>query len=89
MSPTPYSKLAKVVLTQSSANMIPIATCSPKNSDQVKAYGAEATFDYLEPNCATKIVSSIYFIRETNPLLYLLSIRHDPCIAIDRSAFHL
>lgn len=37
--------------------MIPIATCSPKNSNQVREYGAEATFDYREPDCATKIVS--------------------------------
>ncbi|GIK04394.1 hypothetical protein Aspvir_008477 [Aspergillus viridinutans] len=36
-------------------NMIPLATCSPKNSDQVKAYGAQATFDYRDPDCATKI----------------------------------
>ncbi|KAM4055325.1 alcohol dehydrogenase groES-like domain-containing protein [Hirsutella rhossiliensis] len=37
------------------ANMIPIAACSPKNADQVRAYGAEATFDYRQPDCAAKI----------------------------------
>lgn len=36
-------------------NMIPIATCSPKNAEQVKAYGAEETFDYKQPDCAAKI----------------------------------
>lgn len=37
--------------------MIPIATCSPKNADRVKGYGAEATFDYHEPDCVAKIAS--------------------------------
>ncbi|KAK2006229.1 putative enoyl reductase [Colletotrichum eremochloae] len=37
------------------ANMIPIAACSPKNADQVKAYGAEETFDYRQPDSAAKI----------------------------------
>lgn len=37
--------------------MIPIATCSPKHADRVKGYGAEATFDYHEPDCVAKIVS--------------------------------
>ncbi|KAI9163911.1 putative enoyl reductase [Paramyrothecium foliicola] len=37
------------------ANLIPIATCSPNNSGQVKAYGAEVTFDYHEPDCAAQI----------------------------------
>ncbi|ETS80410.1 hypothetical protein PFICI_07939 [Pestalotiopsis fici W106-1] len=36
-------------------NMIPIATCSAKNSEQVKSYGAEETFDYKEPGCAARI----------------------------------
>ncbi len=43
--------------------MIPIATCSQKNSDQVKAYGAEATFDYRESGCAAKIVSRYSFTK--------------------------
>ncbi|UPL02824.1 hypothetical protein LCI18_013758 [Fusarium solani-melongenae] len=37
------------------ANMIPIATCSPKNSEQVKAYGAQETFDYHQPDSAARI----------------------------------
>ncbi|KAI5274162.1 putative alcohol dehydrogenase [Aureobasidium subglaciale] len=36
-------------------NMIPIATCSPRNSVQVVDFGAEETFDYHDPDCASKI----------------------------------
>ncbi|KAF6813193.1 zinc-binding dehydrogenase [Colletotrichum sojae] len=39
------------------ANLIPIATCSPKNFDLVKSRGAEETFDYHDPQCAEKIRS--------------------------------
>ncbi|KAI9771197.1 MAG: putative secondary metabolism biosynthetic enzyme [Geoglossum umbratile] len=34
---------------------IPITTCSPKNFDLVKSYGAEAIFDYNSPTCAADI----------------------------------
>jgi NADPH:quinone reductase-like Zn-dependent oxidoreductase len=34
---------------------IPIATCSPKNADLVKSYGAEAVFDYNSPTCTADI----------------------------------
>ncbi|KDN70343.1 putative zinc-binding dehydrogenase [Colletotrichum sublineola] len=44
-----------VFTSPASANMIPIAACSPKNADQVKAYGAEETFDYRQPDSAAKI----------------------------------
>ncbi|RYP45710.1 hypothetical protein DL768_007981 [Monosporascus sp. mg162] len=37
------------------AKLIPIATCSPKNFDLVKSYGAEEVFDYREKDCAEKI----------------------------------
>lgn len=43
-------------MTNYSANLIPIATCSPKNFDLVKAYGAEEVFDYRQPDVAQKIV---------------------------------
>ncbi|KAF4630135.1 hypothetical protein G7Y89_g8006 [Cudoniella acicularis] len=33
----------------------PITTCSPKNFDFVKSYGAEAAFDYRSPTCAADI----------------------------------
>ncbi|KAK6844095.1 Enoyl reductase [Apiospora arundinis] len=33
----------------------PIATCSPKNSELVRTYGAEEVFDYHDPDCARKI----------------------------------
>ncbi|KAG8427469.1 putative secondary metabolism biosynthetic enzyme [Metarhizium acridum] len=32
-----------------------ITTCSPRNNDLVKALGAEAVFDYNDPECAAKI----------------------------------
>ncbi|QIW95910.1 hypothetical protein AMS68_001428 [Peltaster fructicola] len=32
-----------------------IATCSPRNFDLLKSLGAEATFDYNDPECAKKI----------------------------------
>ncbi|MCJ1261271.1 hypothetical protein MMC22_001135 [Lobaria immixta] len=35
----------------------PITTCSPKNFDLVKSYGAEAVFDYRSPTCAQDIKS--------------------------------
>ncbi|KAI8627215.1 zinc-binding dehydrogenase [Xylariaceae sp. FL1651] len=37
------------------ANLIPIATCSPKNFELVKSRGAETVFDYRESDCAAKI----------------------------------
>ncbi|KAH8692259.1 putative zinc-binding oxidoreductase ToxD [Talaromyces proteolyticus] len=39
------------------AGYIPITTCSPKNFDLVKSYGAEAAFDYQDPRCGQKILS--------------------------------
>jgi NADPH:quinone reductase-like Zn-dependent oxidoreductase len=33
----------------------PITTCSPKNFDLVKSYGAEAAFDYHSPSCGEDI----------------------------------
>ncbi|KAI0417177.1 enoyl reductase [Xylaria grammica] len=39
------------------ANLIPIATCSARNFDLVKSYGAEEVFDYREKGCAEKIRS--------------------------------
>ncbi|KAF6803239.1 zinc-binding dehydrogenase, partial [Colletotrichum musicola] len=39
------------------ANLIPIATCSPKNFDLVKSRGVEETFDHHDPQCAEKIRS--------------------------------
>ncbi|GKT48780.1 enoyl reductase LovC [Colletotrichum spaethianum] len=40
------------------ANMIPIATCSPRNFDLVKSHGAEEVFDYRDKNCVEKILGS-------------------------------
>ncbi|GKU09228.1 unnamed protein product, partial [Fusarium langsethiae] len=40
------------------ANLIPIATCSPRNFDLVKSHGAEEVFDYRDKNCADKIRES-------------------------------
>ncbi|KLU92794.1 hypothetical protein MAPG_11779 [Magnaporthiopsis poae ATCC 64411] len=37
------------------ANLIPIATCSPKNFDLVRSRGANAVFDYRSPQCASDI----------------------------------
>ncbi|RDL35872.1 Uncharacterized protein BP5553_06484 [Venustampulla echinocandica] len=37
------------------AGMKCITTCSPKNFDLVKSYGAEEAFDYNDPGCAEKI----------------------------------
>lgn len=34
---------------------IVITTCSPRNFDQAKALGADAAFDYRDPDCAKKI----------------------------------
>ncbi|XWW93083.1 hypothetical protein V2A60_001011 [Cordyceps javanica] len=34
---------------------LPIATCSPHSFDLVKSYGAEAAFDYHDPECAARI----------------------------------
>jgi hypothetical protein len=39
------------------SNLIPIATCSPRNFDLVTDYGAEIAFDYRTPTCAEDIVS--------------------------------
>lgn len=33
----------------------PITTCSPKNFELVKSYGAEIAFDYASPTCAEEI----------------------------------
>nr|A0A2Z5XAK4.1 RecName: Full=Trans-enoyl reductase phm4; Short=ER phm4; AltName: Full=Phomasetin biosynthesis cluster protein 4 [Pyrenochaetopsis sp.]BBC43187.1 trans-enoyl reductase [Pyrenochaetopsis sp.] len=37
------------------AGFTPIATCSPHSNELVKTFGAEATFDYNDPECAAKI----------------------------------
>ncbi|KAK5635447.1 hypothetical protein RRF57_011159 [Xylaria bambusicola] len=37
------------------AGHIPIATCSPRNFDLVKSFGAEEVFDYNNPDCAKDI----------------------------------
>ncbi|EFE41546.1 oxidoreductase, zinc-binding dehydrogenase family superfamily [Trichophyton verrucosum HKI 0517] len=37
------------------AGLRPIATCSPKNYELVKSYGAEEVFDYRSPTCAEDI----------------------------------
>ncbi|KAF1848284.1 putative enoyl reductase [Cucurbitaria berberidis CBS 394.84] len=37
------------------ANLIPIATCSPRNFELVRSYGAAECFDYREKDCAQKI----------------------------------
>ncbi|THY86247.1 putative alcohol dehydrogenase [Aureobasidium pullulans] len=37
------------------AGLRPITTCSPKNFDFVKSFGAEAVFDYRSPSCGTDI----------------------------------
>jgi hypothetical protein len=57
-----------------SANLIPIATCSPKNSEQVKSYGAEETFDYHEQDCATRIVSLVVQLNQIDRNLILMPI---------------
>ncbi|KAL0941427.1 Enoyl reductase LovC 1 [Colletotrichum truncatum] len=40
------------------ANLIPIATCSPKNFELVKSHGAEEVFDYHDKDCVDKILDS-------------------------------
>jgi NADPH:quinone reductase-like Zn-dependent oxidoreductase len=37
------------------AGFTPVVTCSPHSTELVKAYGAEAAFDYKDPECASKI----------------------------------
>ncbi|OQN98775.1 hypothetical protein B0A48_15444 [Cryoendolithus antarcticus] len=37
------------------AKLIPITTCSPKNFDLVKSYGAAEVYDYSSPGCAELI----------------------------------
>lgn len=37
------------------AGFEPIATCSPRNFDLVKSYGASAVFDYQGPDCTAEI----------------------------------
>ncbi|KAK4201206.1 Enoyl reductase LovC [Triangularia verruculosa] len=37
------------------AGFTPIATCSPRNYELVKSYGAEQVFDYRSPDCAVTI----------------------------------
>ncbi|PYI32194.1 GroES-like protein [Aspergillus indologenus CBS 114.80] len=37
------------------AGYLPIATCSPKNANLVRSYGAEAVFDYHTEDCAAQI----------------------------------
>ena len=37
------------------AGLRPITTCSPKNFDFVKSFGAEAVFDYRSPSCGADI----------------------------------
>jgi NADPH:quinone reductase-like Zn-dependent oxidoreductase len=49
------------------AGLNPIATCSPKNSDMVKSYGATQVFDYNDPNCAAEIKKAT-----KNSLKYIL-----------------
>ncbi|KAJ5635547.1 enoyl reductase [Penicillium longicatenatum] len=39
------------------ANLTPVVTCSPKNAARVKELGAEESFDYHDPDCASKIRS--------------------------------
>ncbi|KAF2657839.1 GroES-like protein [Lophiostoma macrostomum CBS 122681] len=37
------------------AGLRPICTCSPRNNDLVRSYGAEEVFDYRDPDCAANI----------------------------------
>jgi NADPH:quinone reductase-like Zn-dependent oxidoreductase len=37
------------------AGFAPLVTCSPHSDQLVKSYGAEAAFDYKDPDCAAKI----------------------------------
>jgi hypothetical protein len=60
--------------------MIPIATCSPENSEQVRAYGAEETFDYKQSDCAARIVG------ESSPRRAELCLREH---YLTNSTFHL
>nr|A0A089FS99.1 RecName: Full=Trans-enoyl reductase prlC; AltName: Full=Pyrrolocin biosynthesis protein C [fungal sp. NRRL 50135]AIP87505.1 pyrrolocin enoylreductase [fungal sp. NRRL 50135] len=37
------------------AGFTPVVTCSPHSYDLIKSYGAEAAFDYHDPDCAAQI----------------------------------
>lgn len=50
---TSVGSMAIQVLKQ--CGLRPITTCSPKNFDFVKSYGAEAVFDYRSPTCGADI----------------------------------
>jgi NADPH:quinone reductase-like Zn-dependent oxidoreductase len=49
------------------AGLTPIATCSTKNFDMVKSYGATQVYDYNDPECAAKIKKAT-----KNSLKYIL-----------------
>ena len=45
----------KMLKPRDSCGLLPLATCSPKNFDLVRSYGAEQVFDYHSPTCADDI----------------------------------
>lgn len=45
------------MLIYSRSGLTVITTCSPKNFELVKSRGADAVFDYNDPECATKMRS--------------------------------
>ncbi|KAE8163276.1 chaperonin 10-like protein [Aspergillus tamarii] len=51
----------------------PIATCSPRNFNLVRSYGADAVFDYNAPHCVTDIRAST-----KNGLKYVLDCVSEP-----------
>ncbi|GKZ79775.1 trans-enoyl reductase fsl5 [Aspergillus niger] len=51
----------------------PIATCSPRNFNLVRSYGADAVFDYNAPHCVTDIRAST-----KNGLKYVLDCISEP-----------
>ena len=61
-----------MLLTSIRAGVRCITTCSPRNFDLVKAYGAEAAFDYNSPECAAEIRAYT-----NNSLRYVLDIITD------------
>ena len=55
------------------SGLIPIATCSKKNFELVKSYGAEGVFDYSSPSCTAEIKAYT-----KNSLKYVLDCISEP-----------
>lgn len=67
-----------MLTSATSSGLRPVTTCSPKNFELVKSFGAEAVFDYRSPSCVADIKA-----HTRNNLKYVLDCIAEP----DTTAF--